>query len=101
MRIYTSFLTDDHQWLVRSFDGEDFTTEPTIFDSMEEAANAAWLLTARDMERYESDLASRKFVSRYHRRSLAGLWVLSTVLVTAGWWLGLALSAIWLVEAAL
>ncbi len=60
-KLYTSVVTSDRRWRVRCFDGENFITKPAIYDSSEDAANAARLLTARDMERYKANLASRKF----------------------------------------
>ena len=63
-KIYTSFITNDGQWLVRFFDGEKFITEPIIYYSIEDASNAVNLLTARNRERNESELVSQKSAPR-------------------------------------
>src|SRR4051794_7496112 len=49
------------------------------------------------------NMSERRFKTplRPWRRWLVGFWILSTLAVTTGWWAGLALGAIWLVQRAI
>jgi hypothetical protein len=59
-KFYGFIVTRDGRWLVRYFENGKWTYEATLYDTIEQAKEIADLLSARDMNRYRSELAARK-----------------------------------------
>ncbi len=61
-RLYRPRMTADGKWMVGYVDdGKWVMDQPVLYDSMEQAEEVAEILTARDMDRYRKELATRPF----------------------------------------
>jgi hypothetical protein len=63
-KFYGFIVTRDGRWLVRYFEDGEWKYEATLYDTLEQAKEIANLLSARDMGRYQSELAARKYIQK-------------------------------------